>query len=83
MQGIMASATGPDIRRAVRRFIPAIAFFATLVVVLGAAGCGERFEREAGSAPAPADLAADAFAALHDAGSAHSSPGWPLEAASG
>jgi hypothetical protein len=54
-----------------RRFVSAIAFAATLVVVLGAAGCGQRFEREAGNAPVPADLAADALAALEDAGSAH------------
>jgi hypothetical protein len=55
----------------VRRFISAIAFLAALVVVLGAAGCGERFEREPGNAPASADLAADALAALEAAGSAH------------
>jgi hypothetical protein len=55
----------------VRRFVSAIVFAATLVVVLGAAGCGERFEREAGNVPAAADLAADALVALDDAGSAH------------
>ena len=54
-----------------RRFVSAIVFAATLVVVLGAAGCGQRFEREAGNAPAAADLAADALVALEDAGSAH------------
>jgi hypothetical protein len=55
----------------VRRFISAIAFLAALFVVLGAAGCGQRFEREPGNAPASADLAADALAALEAAGSAH------------
>jgi hypothetical protein len=56
----------------VRRFISAIAFAAMLVVVLGAAGCGQRFDRDAASnAPAPADLAADALSALEVAGSAH------------
>jgi hypothetical protein len=65
----MAAAPVP-ITKAVRRFISAIAFLATLAVVLLAAGCGQRFDR-AGSAPAPADLAADALAALKDAGSAH------------
>jgi hypothetical protein len=55
----------------VRRFISAIAFVAALFVVLGAAGCGQRFEREPGNAPASADLAADALAALEAAGSAH------------
>jgi hypothetical protein len=62
---------GPaDNGRAVGRFASAIAFLATLAVVLLAAGCGQRFER-AGNAPAPGDLAADALAALQDAGSAH------------
>jgi hypothetical protein len=55
----------------VRRFIPAIAFLVALVVVLGAAGCGQRFEHDAGNPPAPGDLAADALRALEDAGSAH------------
>jgi hypothetical protein len=56
----------------VRRFISAIAFAAMLVVVLGAAGCGQRFDRDAAAnAPAPADLAADALSALEVAGSAH------------
>jgi hypothetical protein len=55
----------------VRRFLSAIAFLAALVVVLGAAGCGARFERGAGEAPAPGDLAADALAALEAEGSAH------------
>jgi hypothetical protein len=55
----------------VRRFASAIAFLFLVVVVLGAAGCGQRFERGPGDAPAPADLAADALAALETAGSAH------------
>lgn len=54
-----------------RRFLSAIAFAAMLVVVLGAAGCGARFDRPAGDAPAPGDLAADALAALEAKGSAH------------
>jgi hypothetical protein len=59
-----------DIGKAVRRFLSAIAFLVALVVVLGAAGCGNRFERS-GEPPAPNDLAADALAALENAGSAH------------
>jgi hypothetical protein len=54
----------------VGRFASAIAFLATLAVVLLAAGCGQRFDRP-GNAPAPGDLAADALVALRDAGSAH------------
>ena len=54
-----------------RRFISAIAFLAALVVVLGAAGCGQRFDRAPGNAPTSADLAADALGALEDEGSAH------------
>jgi hypothetical protein len=34
-----------------RRFISVIAFAATLVVVLGAAGCSQRFERNAARTP--------------------------------
>jgi hypothetical protein len=50
----------------------AIAFVAMLVVVLGTAACGQRFDRDAAaSAPVPADLAADALQALEEAGSAH------------
>jgi len=67
----MANRRVPDTGKAVRRFTSAIAFLATLLVVLGAAGCGQRFEREPGNAPASADLAADALAALEDEGSAH------------
>jgi hypothetical protein len=55
----------------VRRFASAIAFLVMLVTVLGAAGCGQRFERAPGDAPAAADLAADALAALVAEGSAH------------
>jgi hypothetical protein len=56
---------------AVGRFASAIAFLATLVLVVLAAGCGQRFDRGPGNAPAPGDLAADALTALQDAGSAH------------
>jgi hypothetical protein len=56
---------------AVRRYASAIAFLATLFVVLVAAGCGQRFERAPGNAPPPGEMAADALAALHEAGSAH------------
>jgi hypothetical protein len=52
------------------RFASAIAFLAILALVLLAAGCGQRFDRP-GNAPAASDLAADALAALEDAGSAH------------
>jgi hypothetical protein len=55
----------------VGRFASAIAFLATLVLVVLAAGCGQRFDRGPGNAPAPGDLAADALTALQDAGSAH------------
>lgn len=54
-----------------RRFISAIAFVVALVVVLGAAGCGQRFDRSPGDAPAAGDLAGDALQALEEAGSAH------------
>ena len=53
------------------RFASSIAFLATLVLVLLAAGCGQRFDRGPGNAPAPGDLAADALAELREAGSAH------------
>jgi hypothetical protein len=55
----------------VGRFASAIAFLAILVIVVLAAGCGQRFDRAPGNAPAPGDLAADALAALQDAESAH------------
>lgn len=54
-----------------RRFISAIAFLVALVVVLGAAGCGQRFDRANGEHPAPNDLAADALQALEEKGTAH------------
>jgi hypothetical protein len=53
----------------VGRFFSALAFLVALVVVLGAAGCGQRFDR--GAAPSSGDLAADALAALEAKGSAH------------
>jgi hypothetical protein len=59
------------IRETVHRFISAIVFLATLLVVLLAAGCGQRFDRAPANAPAPGDLAADALAALQEAESAH------------
>jgi hypothetical protein len=55
----------------VRRFLSAIVFLLALLVVLGAAGCGQRFDRASGEAPAPNDLAADALQALEEEGSAH------------
>jgi hypothetical protein len=71
MEGIMASGRLPITGSAVRRFVSAIAFLAVFLAVLLAAGCGQRFDREAGDGPAPADLAADALAALEAKGSAH------------
>jgi hypothetical protein len=53
------------------RFASAIAFLATFLIVLLAAGCGQRFDRVPGNAPTSGDLAANALAALQDAGSAH------------
>jgi hypothetical protein len=55
----------------VRRFFSAIAFLVTLVIVLGAAGCGDHFARSSGEAPASGDLAANALSALEAKGSAH------------
>jgi hypothetical protein len=69
IEGDHGTGTRADNGKAVRRFVSAIAFLATLAVVLLAAGCGQRFDR--GNAPAPADLAADALAALEEASSAH------------
>ena len=60
-----------DIGKAVHRFLSAIAFLLALVVVLGAAGCGQRFDRASGAPPAANDLAADALQALEEKGSAH------------
>ena len=54
------------------RFASAFAFLAVLVVVLGSAGCGQRFdELGGGSPPGQASFAADALTALKEAGSAH------------
>jgi len=56
----------------VGRFASALAFLAVLVVVLGSAGCGQRFhELGGGSPPDQASFASDALTALQDAGSAH------------
>jgi hypothetical protein len=56
----------------VGRFASAFAFLAVLVVILGSAGCGQRFdELGGGSPPGQASLAADALTALEGAGSAH------------
>jgi hypothetical protein len=55
----------------VRRYASAIAFLVMLTAVLGAAGCGQRFDRGPEDAPAAEDLAADALAALEAKGSAH------------
>jgi hypothetical protein len=55
----------------VGRYASAIAFLVMLTAVLGAAGCGQRFDRGPGDAPAAEDLAADALAALEAQGSAH------------
>jgi len=60
-----------DMRRTVHRFLSAIAFLIALVVVLGAAGCGDRFARSPGEAPSAGNLAADALAGLEAKGSAH------------
>ena len=54
------------------RFASAFAFLAVLVVILGSAGCGERFdELGGGSPPGQASFASDALTALEEAGSAH------------
>jgi hypothetical protein len=54
------------------RFASAFAFLAVLVVILGSAGCGQRFdELGGGSPPSQASFAADASTALEKAGSAH------------
>jgi hypothetical protein len=62
---------GADIGRAVRHYASAIAFLVTLVVIVGASGCGQRVAAGADDAPAASDLAADALAALEREGSAH------------
>ena len=54
------------------RFASAFAFLIVLVVILGSAGCGQRFdELGGGSPPDQASFAADALTALEEAGSAH------------
>lgn len=54
------------------RFASAFAFLFVLVVVLGSAGCGQRFDDlGAGPPPSKSSFAADALIALRDAGSAH------------
>jgi hypothetical protein len=54
------------------RFASAFAFLAVLVVILGSAGCGQRFDELGGdSPPSQASFAADALTALEKAGSAH------------
>jgi hypothetical protein len=56
----------------VGRFASAFAFLLVLVVVLGSAGCGQRFDDlGAGLPPSQSSFAADALIALRDAGSAH------------
>jgi hypothetical protein len=56
----------------VGRFASAFAFLLVLVVVLGSAGCGQRFDDlGAGPPPSQSSFAADALIALRDAGSAH------------
>jgi len=56
----------------VGRFASAFAFLVVLVVILGSAGCGQRFDELGnGSPPSEASFAADALAALEKAGSAH------------
>lgn len=54
------------------RFASAFTFLVVFVVVLGSAGCGQRFdELGGGSPPGQASFAADALTALEVAGSAH------------
>lgn len=54
------------------RFASAFAFLAVLAVVLGSAGCGQRFDDlGAGPPPSQSSFASDALIALRDAGSAH------------
>jgi LppX_LprAFG lipoprotein len=56
----------------VGRFASALAFLFVLTVVLGSAGCGDRFdELGAGQPPAADALVSQALTALEDAGSAH------------
>ena len=54
------------------RFASAFAFLFTFALVLGAAGCGQRFDNVgSGSPPSQSELASQALAALQEAGSAH------------
>jgi len=56
----------------VGRFASTFAFLFVLAVVLGSAGCGQRFDDlGAGQPPSQSAFAADALTALRDAGSAH------------
>jgi hypothetical protein len=55
----------------VGRFASAFAFLVMLAVVLGSAGCGQRFDNATSSPPTESDLASQALAALEEAGSAH------------
>ena len=54
------------------RFASALAFLFTFVLVLGAAGCGQRFDNVgSGRPPSQSELASQALTALEEAGSAH------------
>jgi hypothetical protein len=54
------------------RFASALAFLFTLALVVGSAGCGQRFDNVgAGAPPTQAALASEALTALREAGSAH------------
>lgn len=54
------------------RFATAVAFLFVLTVVLGSAGCGDRFEQlGAATPPTQAEFASQALGALRAAGSAH------------
>ena len=56
----------------VARFASAFAFLFVFAVVLGSAGCGQRFDNPgAGAPPTQSELASQALAALEEAGSAH------------
>ena len=54
------------------RFASALAFLFTLALVMGSAGCGQRFDNVgAGAPPTQSALASEALTALREAGSAH------------
>ena len=54
------------------RFASALAFLSVLAVVLGSAGCGDRFDQlGAGTPPTQEELATEALTALRAAESAH------------